>query len=100
MYWRILVDEKCGKKLQNPEHPKQKTNTCTGTGQAVQVHLVQKWAVCNLYRYRLCKTEKFQFLEKKSQNRNFGYEIVISVKNTEFILWISDDKMDFTFGFV
>ena len=27
---------------------------------------------------------KFQFLEKW-QNRNFGYEIVISVKNQEFI---------------
>ena len=29
----------------NPEHPEQKTSTCTGTGQAVPVHLVQKWAV-------------------------------------------------------
>ena len=28
-----------------------KTSTCTGTGQAVPVHLVQKWAVGNLYRY-------------------------------------------------
>ena len=31
------------------------------------------------------RPEKFQFLEKE-QNRNFGYEIVISVKNPEFIL--------------
>ena len=30
------------KKLQNPEHPEQKTSTCTGTDQAVPVHLVQK----------------------------------------------------------
>ena len=31
------------------------------------------------------RPEKFQFLEKW-QNRNFGYKIVISVKNMEFIL--------------
>ena len=31
------------------------------------------------------RPEKFQFLEK-GQNRNFDYEIVISVKNPEFIL--------------
>ena len=31
------------------------------------------------------RPEKFQFLEKW-QNRNFGYKIVISVKNLEFIL--------------
>ena len=31
------------------------------------------------------RPEEFQFLEK-GQNRNFGYKIVISVKNTEFIL--------------
>ena len=31
------------------------------------------------------RPEKFQFLEK-GQNRNFGYEIVISVKNPKFIL--------------
>ena len=31
------------------------------------------------------RLEKFQFLEK-GQNRNFGYKIVISVKNPEFIL--------------
>ena len=33
----------------------------------------------------IVRPEKFQFLEK-GQNRNFGYEIVISVKNPEFIL--------------
>ena len=31
------------------------------------------------------RPEKCQFLEK-GKNRNFGYEIVISVKNPEFIL--------------
>ena len=31
------------------------------------------------------RPEKFQFLEK-GQNRNFGYKIVISIKNLEFIL--------------
>ena len=36
----------------------------------------------------------------KGQNRNFGYKIVISVKNPKFILWISDDETDFTFGIV
>ena len=45
------------------------------------------------------RPEKFQFLEK-GQNRNFDYKIVISVKNSKFILWISDDKTDFTVGIV
>ena len=45
------------------------------------------------------RPEKFQFLEKW-QNRNFDYEIVISVKNPEFFLWISDDETDFTVGIV
>ena len=31
------------------------------------------------------RLEKFKFQEK-GQNRNFGYEIVISVKNPKFIL--------------
>ena len=31
---------------------------------------------------------------------NFGYKIVISIKNPEFILWISDDETDFTVGIV
>ena len=31
------------------------------------------------------RPEKFQFLEK-GQNRNFGYKILISVKNLKFIL--------------
>ena len=35
---------------------------------------------------------------EKRQNRNFGYKIVISVKNPEFILYISDDETDFTVG--
>ena len=33
----------------------------------------------------IVRPEKFQFLEK-GQNHNFGYKIVISVKNPEFIL--------------
>ena len=33
----------------------------------------------------IVRPEKFQFLEKW-QNRNLGYKIVISVKNSEFIL--------------
>ena len=45
------------------------------------------------------RPEKFQFLEK-GQNSNFGYKFLISVKNLKFILWISDDKMDFTVGIV
>ena len=40
------------------------------------------------------RPEKFQFLEKW-QNRNFGYKIVISVKNPKFILWISDEEKKF-----
>ena len=34
---------------------------------------------------RNVRSEKFQFQEKE-QNRNFGYEIVISVKHLKFIL--------------
>ena len=34
----------------------------------------------------LVRPEKFQFLEKRAKNRNFGYEIVISVNNPKFIL--------------
>ena len=45
------------------------------------------------------RPEKFQFMEKW-KNRNFGYKIVISVKNLKFILWISDDETDFTVGIV
>ena len=40
---------------------------------------------CWLFSPRIyVRPEKFQFMEK-GQNRNFGYEIVISVKNTKFI---------------
>ena len=45
------------------------------------------------------RPKKFQFLEK-GQNRNFDYKIVISVKNLEFILYISDEETDFTVGIV
>ena len=37
---------------------------------------------------------------EKGQNRNFDYKIVISVKNSKFILWISNDETDFTVGIV
>ena len=49
--------------------------------------------------HKCVRPEKFQFLEKW-QNRNFDYKIVISVKNPEFILQISDDETDFTVGIV
>ena len=52
-----------------------------------------------LLRRGECKPEKFQFLEN-GKNCNFGYKIVISVKNPKFILWISDDETDFTVGIV
>ena len=45
------------------------------------------------------RPEKFQFLEK-GQNRNFGYKIVILVKYSKFILYISDEKTDCTVGIV
>ena len=41
------------------------------------------------------RPEKFQFMDK-GQNRNFDYKIVITIKNLEFILWISDNKTDCT----
>ena len=47
----------------------------------------------------IVRPEKFQFLEK-GQNRNFGYKIVIYVKNPKFIIWILDDETDFTVGIV
>ena len=61
--------------------------------------IVLNFAMKFLLRKGECKTEKFKFLEKW-QNRNFDYKIVISVKNPEFILWISDDEMNFTVGIV
>ena len=48
-----------------------------------------------LLRRGECKTREIPISEKW-QNRNFDYKIVISVKNPEFILWISDDETDFT----
>ena len=48
---------------------------------------------------QVVRPEKFQFREKR-QNRNFDYKIVISFKNPEFILYISDDETDFTIGIV
>ena len=46
-----------------------------------------------------CKTREIP-ISGKGQNSNFGYKIVISVKNSKFIIWISDDKTDFTIGIV
>ena len=45
------------------------------------------------------RPEKFQFLEK-GQNHNFGYKIVISVKNPEFILQILVNETYCTVGIV
>ena len=59
---------------------------------------VSHWLVLKKYYFDV-RPEKFLFLEKE-QNRNFGYKIVISVKNPKFILWILDDEMDFTVGIV
>ena len=50
-----------------------------------------------LFACLFVRPEKFQFLEKR-KNRNFGYKILISVKNPKFILWISDDETDFIVG--
>ena len=49
-------------------------------GDSGPAHQVGTFSSCEDVR-----PEKFQFLEK-GQNRNFGYKIVISVKNPEFIL--------------
>ena len=46
-----------------------------------------------------CKTREIPISEKW-KNHNFGYKIVISVKNMKFILLISDDKTDFIVGIV
>ena len=46
--------------------------------------IVQNFGTKFLLRRGDERPEKFQFLEKE-QNRNFGYKIVISVKNPEFI---------------
>ena len=48
-----------------------------------------------LFRRGECKTREIP-ISVKGKNRNFGYKIVISVKNPKFILWILDDKTDFT----
>ena len=52
-----------------------------------------------LLRRGECKTREIPIFGKW-QNRNFDYKIVISVKNPEFILQISNDKTDFTVGIV
>ena len=63
------------------------------------VMIVQNFGTKFLLRRRECKTQEIP-ISGKGQNRNFGYKIVISVKNPKFILWISDDKTDFTVGIV
>ena len=52
-----------------------------------------------LLRRGECKTREIPIFGK-GQNHNFDYKIVISVKNQEFILQISDDETDFTVGIV
>ena len=47
-----------------------------------------------------CKTREIPISGKMGKNRNFGYKMVISVKNPKFILYISDDEMNFTVGIV
>ena len=52
-----------------------------------------------LLRRGECKIREIPISGKRA-NRNFGYKIVISVKNPKFILWISDNETDFTVGIV
>ena len=61
--------------------------------------IVQNFRTKFLLRRGECKTREI-LIFGKGQNRNFGYKIVISVKNSKFILWISDDETDFTVGIV
>ena len=46
--------------------------------------IVQNFGMKFLLRREECKTREIP-ISGKGQNRNFGYEIVISVKNLEFI---------------
>ena len=62
------------------------------------LYTVFMYCSCTIFIY-LVRPEKFQFLEKW-QNRNFDYQIVISVKNPELILQILDDETYFTVGIV
>ena len=39
--------------MKNPDIFRQKTSTCTGTCQVVPVHMEEKEAVANMYRYML-----------------------------------------------
>ena len=47
--------------------------------------IIQNFETKFLLRRGECKTREISILEK-GQNCNFGYEIVISVKNPKFIL--------------
>ena len=63
--------------------------------------IIQNFGTKFLLRRGKCKTREIPIYgKKKRQNRNFGYKIVISVKNLKFILWILDDETDFTVGIV
>ena len=54
-----------------------------------------------LLRRGECKTREIPISGKKNgKTVIFDYKIDISVKNPEFILWISDDETDFTVGIV
>ena len=61
--------------------------------------IVQNFGTKFILRSGECKTREIPISEK-GQNRNFNYEIVISVKNPEFILYISNDETDCIIGIV
>ena len=61
--------------------------------------IVQNFGTKFLLRRGEYKTREIP-ISGKGQNHNFGYKIIISVKNLKFILWISDDETDFTVGIV
>ena len=60
--------------------------TFTGGGDPMVVDhwFMQIEKVLEAMEITFVRPKKFQFLEK-GQNRNFGYKIIISVKNPEFI---------------
>ena len=60
--------------------------------------IVQNFGTKFLLRRGECKTREIPM--KKGQNRNFGYKIVISVKNSKFIIYISYDETNFIIGIV
>ena len=67
-----------------PQLYQPRVNGNWGRDQNRQVRQPQR-DITKKFKVSAVRPEKFQFLEK-CQNRNFGYKIVISVKNSEFIL--------------